>query len=87
MKGRRKTCAPHTTNRSTVVNGNGATTQDVHNTTQRNTQHHQSTPKSVYPVYLRTLQVVAGIKKAEKRPTPLFLNRNFVLQYKKDFNF
>ena len=33
------------------------------------------------------LQVVAGIKKAEKRPTPLFLNRISVLQYKKDFNF
>jgi len=35
------------------------------------------------------VQVVAGIKKAEKRPTPLFLNRKFVLpvQYKKDFNF
>ena len=33
------------------------------------------------------VSVVAGIKKAEKRPTPLFLNRNSLLQYKKDINF
>ena len=33
------------------------------------------------------LQAFAGIKNPEKRPTPLFLNRISVLQYKKELLF